>query len=252
MAVRTTIHQAKEKFQKIIAKHRLGNEPVEVTIGTLNAKQAIGNPARKDFPLMEGREVMIEARFRDSLGQAFTDKPHVFKGSLNDVLSVKLNTNDERAIFDATLNAVMAHLGMVTGVIHCHDEEPEKCAAEMAQHLLDKFGKVMVGLIGFQPAILENLVKVFKAENVRCTDLNPKNVGSQKYGAEVWDGRTDTERLIGWCDILLATSSTIVNGTYDGIKANADAKGKKLIIFGVTGAGVSALLGLERLCFQPH
>ena len=60
------------------------------------------------------------------------------------------------------------------------------------------------------------------------------------------------ERLIGWCDILLATSSTIVNDTFDGIKAEIDARGKKLIIFGVTGAGVSALIGLERLCFQPH
>ncbi|MFC1965261.1 Rossmann-like domain-containing protein, partial [Chloroflexota bacterium] len=60
------------------------------------------------------------------------------------------------------------------------------------------------------------------------------------------------ERLINWCHILLATSSTIVNDTFDGIRAEADTKGKKLIVFGVTGAGVSVLLGIERLCFQPH
>lgn len=246
------INQAKDKFQAIVAAHGFGNEPVEVTIGTLTARQAIGDPARKDFPLLEGREVMIEAKFKGSFGQAFTDKPHEFQGSLNDVLGLKLNTNDERAIFDATLNAVLAHLGMVTGVRHCHDEEPEKCAAEMAQHILTNFGKVKVGMVGFQPAILENLVKVFGVENVRCTDLNPRNTGTQKYGTEVWDGRTDTERLVGWCDILLVTSSTIVNDTYDNIKKEAVAKDKRLIIFGVTGAGISALLGLERLCFQPH
>ena len=250
--MKSTFEKVKEKFRKIIAEHRLGNEPVEVTIGTLTARQAIGDPVRQDFPLLEGREVMIEAQFKDSFGQAFTDRPHEFKGSLNDVLSLKLDTNDARAIFDATLNAVMAHLGMVTGVRHCHDEEPEKCAAEMAQYILTKFGKVKVGMVGYQPAILENMVSVFGADNVRCTDLNPKNIGSKKYGAEVWDGRTDTERLISWCDILLATSSTIVNDTFDGIKAETDAKGKNLIIYGVTGAGVSALLGLERLCFQSH
>jgi hypothetical protein len=250
--MRPTLDKVKEKFRKIIDEHQLGNEPVEVTIGTLTAKQAIGDPVRKDFPLLEGREVMIEAQFKGSYGQAFTDRPHEFRGSLNDVLSLKLDTSDNRAIFDATLNAVMAHLGMVTGVRHCHDEEPEKCAAEMAQYLRERFGRVKIGLAGFQPAILENLVKVFGTENIRCTDLNPRNIGSQKYGAEIWDGRTDTERLISWCDILLATSSTIVNNTFDSIKAEADTKDKRLIIFGVTGAGVSALLGFERLCFQPH
>jgi uncharacterized protein (DUF4213/DUF364 family) len=122
----------------------------------------------------------------------------------------------------------------------------------MAQYLLEKYGRVKIGMIGYQPAILENLVKVFGAENVRCTDLNPKNTGTRKHGAEIWDGRTDTEKLVDWCDIVLATSSTIVNNTYDGIKELADAGGKRLIVFGVTGAGLTALLGLERLCFQPH
>ena len=100
--------------------------------------------------------------------------------------------------------------------------------------------------------VVENLVKVFGAENVHCTDLNPKNLGTRKFGAEIWDGRTNTERLITWCDVLLATSSTIINDTFDGIKKEADVKGKRLIIFGVTGAGVSTLIGRERLCFQPH
>ena len=250
--MKSTIEKVKEKFHTIIAEHQLGNELVEVTIGALTVKQAIGNPIRQDFPLLEGREVMIEAQFKGSFGQAFTDKPHEFKGSLSDVLSLGLDTNDARAIFDATLNAVMAHLGLVTGVRHCHDEEPEKCAAEIAQYILNKYGKVKIGLVGLQPAILENLVKVFGAENVHCTDLNPKNLGTRKFGAEIWDGRTNTERLITWCDVFLATSSTIVNDTFDGIKKEADAKGKRLIVFGVTGAGVSALLGLERLCFQPH
>ena len=107
-------------------------------------------------------------------------------------------------------------------------------------------------MVGYQPAILENLVAALGPANVHCTDLNPKNIGTKKFGAEICDGRTDTEKLIEWCDIVLATSSTIINDTYDDIKTLADTYGKKLIIFGVTGAGVSALFGLERLCFQPH
>ncbi len=252
MAIKNTIDEAKGKFREIIAAHQLGNEPVQVTIGTLTAEQAIGKPGRRDYALLEGKEVMIEARFKGSAGQAFTDRPHEFKGSLNEVIGLELENSEARAIFAATLNAVLAHLGTVTGVRHCRDEEPEKCAEEMAQYILTAHGKARVGQIGYQPAILENLVKVFGNGNVRCTDLNPRNIDTQKFGAEIWDGRSDTQRLIHWCDIVLATSSTIVNGTFDDISLKAAATGKKLIIFGVTGAGVSALLGLERLCFQPH
>jgi uncharacterized protein (DUF4213/DUF364 family) len=110
----------------------------------------------------------------------------------------------------------------------------------------------IIGLIGFQPAILENLVLTFGADNVRCTDLNPNNVGSKKYGVKIWDGMTDTEKLIKWCDVLLITASTIINTTFDAIQEKTDSQDKRLIIFGVTGAGASALLGLERVCFIAH
>lgn len=252
MAVRPVIEEAGEKFRAIITEHNLGKEVVQVKIGTLSVKQAIGSPNRQDYPLIEGREVMIEAEFQGSFGQAFTDRPHDFTGTVDEILDLDMSINDNRAVFVATLNAVMAHLGLVTGVRHCHDEEPEECAEEMARHLMAELGRVRIGMIGLQPAILENMVKTFGADYVRCTDLNPKNVGTLKYGAEIWDGRTDTDRLIDWCDLVLATSSTIVNNTYDAISREAVVKGKQLIIFGVTGAGVATLLGLERLCFQPH
>lgn len=246
----TMLEEAKEKLRDIIEKNRLADEPVKVSVGTLTTKQAIGNPTRQDYPLLEGREVMIEAQFKDSFGQAFTDRPHDFKGSLRDILSMSLDTNENRAVFVATLNAVMANLGMVSGVRHCRDEEPEECAARIADHIFANFGSVKVGLIGLQPAILENLVRKFGAENVKCTDLNRKNIDSGKFGIDIWDGRTETKKLIDSSDIVLATSSTLVNGTFGSIKDMVDAEGKRLIVFGVTGAGMSELLGLDRLCFK--
>lgn len=252
MALKPVLEEAKEKFQAIIADNRLGDETVRVTIGPLSARQAIGNPNRQDFPLLEGREVMIEAQFKGSFGQAFTDQPGNFTSSLKNVLNLKLHTSNDRAIFVATLNAVTAHLGMANRVRHCRDEEPEECALQIAQHILTNSGRVTIGLIGLQPAILENLVLTFGGNNVRCTDLNPQNAGSRKYGAEIWDGKTETKELISWCDLPLVTSSTIVNDTFDSIRAEAAAQGKKIVIFGVTGSGISALLGLDRVCFKAH
>ena len=114
MAIKSVLKEVKEKFQEIAASHHLGDATVRVTIGTLSVKQAIGSPRRQDFPLLQGNEVMIEAQLLGSYGQAFTDSPHDFNGSLNDVLGLSLNTNDNRAIFIATLNAVAVHLNMVT------------------------------------------------------------------------------------------------------------------------------------------
>jgi len=252
MAKRSAIEELKEKLRELVAAHGLGNEAVRVKIGTLSVKQAIGSPARQDFPLLHGKEVMIEARVMESCGQAFTDAPQDFSGTLNDVLNLELTTNGNRAVFIATLNAVTAHLKMVAGTRHCHDEEPEECARQIARYLLDNVGKVKIGLIGLQPAILDFLVRAFGADNVRCTDLNPDNIGNRKYGAAIWDGGKDTVKLIKWCDIVLATSSTINNDTFNEIRRKADEFGKRLIIFGVTGAGAAELLGLERLCYQPH
>ena len=250
--MKPALEEARDKLQTIIANHRLGDEPVQITVGTLSARQAIGSPSRQDYALLEGKEVMIEAQFKGSFGQAFTDQPHDFAGLLKDILNLSLNTNYDRAIFVATLNAVTAHLGMVTGVRHCRDREPEECAAQIAQYVLTNFGRVKIGMVGYQPAILENLVSTLGANNVRCADLNPKNIGSQKFGAEIWDGRSENTKLARWCDLLLVTSSTTTNNTFDAIRAEAVLQGKRLIIFGVTGAGVSALLGLERVCFQAH
>ncbi len=252
MVLKPALEEIKEKLEAIITEHHLGDEVVQVTIGTLTTQQAIGSPTRQDYPLLEGKEVMVEAELHGSYGQAFTDRPSDFTGLLNDVINLDLNTNQNRAIFTATLNAVMAYLDMASGFRHCHDEEPEECAREIARYFMGEAGTVKIGMIGLQPAILENLVLTFGAENLRCTDLNPNNVGARKYGAEIWDGHTQTGQLIEWCDILLVTSSTLINNTFDNIKKEALSRGKRLITFGVTGAGAAAMLGLERLCFQPH
>ena len=130
----------KKKIDELVKDNHLENEVVRVKIGALSVKQAIGSPVRQDFPLLQGKEVMVEAQIIDSYGQAFTDKPKEFNGSLSDVLDLPLDTSDNRAIFVATVNAVVSHLKMVTGTRHCHDEEPEECASQIAGYVLENSG----------------------------------------------------------------------------------------------------------------
>jgi hypothetical protein len=247
------LQRAQELFSAIVADHHLGSGRVRVTVEPLSAGQAIGCPQRQDFALLEGREVMIEAEFRGSLGQAFTGQPQSFQGTLDDVQHLNLGSSASRAVFIASLNAVTSYLGIASGTRHCRDEEPERCGAEIARSVLTDYGRVKVGLVGYQPAILANLTRAFGVENVRCSDLSAKNIGSNKSGTRLWDGKTETGRLIDWCELLLVTSSATVNDTFDDIHERAvTLQGKPLLVFGVTGAGIAALLGVRRICPFGH
>jgi uncharacterized protein (DUF4213/DUF364 family) len=83
---------------------------------------------------------------------------------------------------------------------------------------------------------------------VKITDLNPDNMGKLKYGIEIWDGKTRTEGLVKASDVVILTGTTLVNGTFDAIWKEIQGQGKEYLIYGVTSAGVSALMGLNRIC----
>lgn len=252
METTSVLSKAREKLIDMVKDHNLTGERVNVTIGTLSADQSIGSPVRPDFALLGGKEVMIEAEFKGSFGQAFTSQPQNYEGSLEEIINLNLDSFNNRAIFSATLNAVMAYLGKISGMRHCRNDEPEKCAAEIAGSLLKEFGRVKVGLVGYQPAILSHLVEHFGADNVKCSDLTTANIGSYKSGVQILDGQAENMNLVSWCDLLLVTSSTVVNSTFDQLQELCKSQGKKLIVFGVTGAGISALFDLRRLCPFAH
>jgi uncharacterized protein (DUF4213/DUF364 family) len=242
------LQKAKERFIALVDDHKLRSEAVRVDIGSLTPEQAIGNPGRQDFALLGGKEVMIEAKFKECFGQAFTNQPQNFSGQLDDVLNLSLDTTNNRAIFIATLNAVCSYLGIIGNVRHCRNQEPEDCGKEVSSELMSRYGKVKIGMIGYQPAMLENLVRTFDVEHVRCSDLDPVNIGANKFGITIYNGSTENKSLIEWCDLLLATGSICVNGTFNDLYGDTISQNKDFLMFGVTGAGIAALLGVDIIC----
>ncbi|MFC2093146.1 hypothetical protein ACFLSV_04515, partial [Bacteroidota bacterium] len=139
------------KLREIIKENELFDVMVSVKAVPLTPEEAIGNPERRDYPIIEGKEKVIEANVLGVKGHAFTDFPQEFNGTLKDVLELSFISNQNRAVYVATLNAVLRHLDIVEGTVHCKDEDPEKCAKEIALYLFEKFGKVKIGLIGLNP-----------------------------------------------------------------------------------------------------
>ncbi|MCU0690097.1 MAG: DUF364 domain-containing protein [Polyangiaceae bacterium] len=242
------LEQTRAKFKDIIEDRSLLEANVTVLAKPLTPEEAIGTPGRRDFPIIIGKERILEATFLNAKGHAFTDSAREFVGTLGEVIDLPFTSNQNRAIYVATLNAVFSHLGMVTATVHCKDDDPEKCGAEIARHIFDRCGRAVVGIIGLNPAIAENLVRVFGADRVRISDLYRDNLGKKRFGVEVWDGAERTADLIEEADVVLMTGTTLQNGTFDDIWAAIEAHGKYGIVYGVTAAGVCALTGIERTC----
>ena len=244
----SVLKSSRIKLKQIVEQKGLSDVAVSVLVKPLTAEEAIGKPGRRDFPIIIGKERVIEAEILGAKGHAYTDSPADFIGRLAEILNLPLKTNRERALYIATLNAVLRHLGLADGTVHCKDEDPELCGKEIASYILKQWGKVRVGLIGLNPAIAEALISAFGVENVKITDLNKQNIGSAKYGVEIWDGREIPRELIKQSDVVLITGTTLVNGTFDSIMDCVQNYGKDYLIYGVTTAGICKLMGMNRIC----
>lgn len=240
--------QTRRPFRTIVETEGLLDTEVSVLARPLTPEEAIGTPGRRDFPIIVGRERILEATFLGAKGHAFTDAAREFVGTLAEVLDLEFSSNQNRAIYVAALNAVLGHLGRVTATVHCKDDEPEECGAEIARLVLERHGKARVGLIGLNPAIADNLVSVFGADRVSISDLDRDNVGRERFGVLVMDGATETMDLVQQSDVVLMTGTTLQNGSFDGIWSAIQAQDKTGILYGVTAAGVCHLTGMERLC----
>lgn len=234
----------KARFAQLIDERAISDAPISVlSARTLTVKEAIGEPERNDYPLMRGKEFMMEADFQGARGQAFTDMPGNYEGSVKDVLSLDLADNFQRAIFVATLNAVLRHENYVEGTVHCRDTEPGLCAKQLVTYIKERYQHPKIALIGYQPAMAASLAQVFP---LRIVDLDEDNIGQERAGIIV-DGPSATPEVMEWCDVILSTGSTAANGTIGNFLNE-----KPVIFFGVTVAGIAALCGMERYCPYGH
>lgn len=223
------------------AGQQLYQKTVSISCRTLTAFEAIGNPEHKDYPIIKGKEVMIEADFLGVKGQAFTDEFECTTYSISQLLDIDTDTNKKRASFIASFNAVSRYLNLCDKTVHCKDKEPVLCAEQLITIIPADY-KVL--LIGYQPRFLEKLSKAFP---VRIIDMDQDNIGCEKFGIMV-EPPKQTADAMDWCDLMLVTGSTLVNGTI----LNFLDSYKPVLFYGITISAAAPLLSLKRYCFCGH
>jgi hypothetical protein len=103
----------------------------------------------------------------------------------------------------------------------------------------EAIGRPKLFLAGFQPRMVEVLSKAFP---LRVTDLDPDNIGKEKFGISI-EGPEKTRANLVWCDVVLVTGTTIVNNTISEFFIR-----KPTIFYGVTISGAAKILGLNHFC----
>lgn len=224
-----------------IERNDLAGKSIGVRCEALSPAEAIGAPEHHDYPILKGREVMVEAVFEGARGQAFSDSFENAEYLVDDLPGMALDSNRNRASFVAGLNAVYRYLGLCEGTVHCRDGEPADCAG----HLMEAAGSPeKVLLVGYQPRFLHTLAA---ATSLRVVDMDADNVGTDVAGVRV-EPPESTAVAMAWCDLILATGSTLVNGTI----ATFLRQEKPVLFYGVTIAAAAEILGLGRFCRCGH
>ncbi len=239
------LERAREELRQLLHARDLDPD-LQVRVKPLTPDQAIG-AASGEFVIRKGKERVIEAVVSGSRGQAFTDKPREWSGTIEEALSLDLSDTGRRAVFVAVLNALLRLMHVAPGTVHCRDDDPADCGAVIGREIRMRYGDCKVGLIGLQPAILAGLVKELGADSVRVIDRDEENVGSEKSRVRV-EQEGKLRDLARWCDVGLATGSSLVNGTIDPILREFEKEEKPILFYGNTISGTASLLGLNRIC----
>ncbi|MBO8158239.1 DUF364 domain-containing protein [Thermosyntropha sp.] len=234
--------ELKREFIHLADALGLKEAKVEVKASPLKPEDAIGAVKRQDYVLLKGKEKLLEATVMGCRGQAFTSAQGDFKGTLEEVLSFDLENDFQRAVYVAVLNAIALYAGKTEKTVHCRNEGPELCAQKAADYFKGKYGNPRILMVGYQPALAEALNNA--GFSLTVLDLDSDNIGKNKNGVLIQNGRENLSEHIASCDVIFATGSTICNATID----NFYNTGKPLVFFGTTGAGAAALLGIERFC----
>ncbi len=199
----------------------------------------------EEYALMKGKDFIVNCNIDGYYGEAFTDEPRPFTGDLSDVVGMVIENSGDRAIFFAALNAAMCAAGEIDHTIHCRGSDAEKCGILLADFIRRDFGKVRVAHIGYQPGHIKATSKVF--DEVYATDLNPQNIGKNKFGVEILDGSMN-EQVIERVDVACVTGSALVNDTLFDVLKHCEGNGTSYIVYGVTVKGAAKLLGCDVFC----
>jgi hypothetical protein len=141
----------------------------------------------------------------------------------------------------AVLDAAYAALDRSPAESHEFEGVSQEKAVERARIVVDEVARLCGGSVRgvriLQVGVMGNFIHqlVERGASVVASDFDPKLVDRVFNGAHVFSG-TETLRLVGESDVVLATGMTLSTCTLGDIMEAVSRRGARLVLFAATGA----------------
>ena len=244
MTIKELYDQILSAFHKLEGAEALLNESVTVTFSkeperTLRpeTEPVVSEAARPEY--------CVTAVLCGAKGEAYTETPEEFSGTLKEALAIEPAEKGISAITLAALNAAMSHLKLAPGAFPEGEEARFQYADALCRHIAERHGKNNIILVGYDGY----LVKRFMDEGFSfwTMDLDPDNITQDRFHhVVVNNAKRNRESSFVWGKYFIITGSTLCNATILHY-LNSD---KELLFYGITCAGAATLLNLP--WFSPE
>ena len=237
MTVKELYQQIISCFYELPGVHKLLHEAVTVT-----ASQEPEHTLRpeEDPPSTAARpEYCVTAEICGVKGEAYTETPSDFEGTLKQALEIPPTEKGISAVTVAAINAAMSFLHLSPGVFPEDPQQHVLYADGLCRYITEQYGKNRIVLIGYDGY----LVKRFMEEGLEfwTLDRDPDHVAQDRFDHVIVNSaKRNRESSFVWGNVLIVTGSTLCNGTI----VQYLNSGKELLFYGITCAGAATLLKL--------
>lgn len=185
-------------------------------------------------------EYCTVAKLKDVKGEAYSETPADFYGTLKELLDLPLAGRGIDARVLAGINAAMKCLGLIENSELPDDHEiHRRYANKIFDEVTEKYGKEKIVLVGYDGYIVQRFME--EPLDFWTLDRNPDNITKDRFNHVIVNsGKVNRDSSFTWAKILIVTGSTLCNGTIlPYLECENDVK-----FYGITFAGASRLLNL--------
>ena len=190
-------------------------------------------------------EYAVTAELCGVKGEAYTEEPEDFTGTLQQALEIPPTEKGISAVTIAALNAAMSLLKKAPGMFPEGEEARVRYADALCRYVTEHFGKENIILVGYDGY----LVKRFMDEGLDfwTMDRDPDHIAQDRFHhVVVNNAKRNRESSFVWGKYFIVTGSTLCNGTI----LHYLNSGRELLFYGITCAGAATLLNLP--WFSPE
>lgn len=201
-------------------------------------------------------EYRVTAKILGTDGEAYTETPENFEGTLKEALELPYSEKGIDARTLAAINAVMDKKDLCAGIFPPTFDERRMYSDALFLHMTENYGRSNIILVGYDGYF----VKKFVSEDIDfwTMDRDPDNVSQDRFKHVVVNSaKYNREACFAWGKFFLVTGSTLTNGTivqYLDSLENPKCQGKPMLFYGVTIGGAATLLNLPwfRVLKKPN